>query len=178
MMGNDTWPLGYAASVADRVRTELLPFCDRCEIAGSIRRRKERVKDIEVVCIPKQVIVPSLLTGAIDQELYPHHDFVLMVNRWLKVKGKPTGKYTQRMLPEGIPLDLFMATPENWGLIFAIRTGSAEFSHQVLAKGWVRAGYRSEGGVLMRNGTPTFVREERDLFELLGIPWVEPEERA
>lgn len=30
----------------------------------------------------------------------------------------------------------------------------------------------------MKNGTPTYVREERDLFTLLGIPWVDPEERT
>lgn len=30
----------------------------------------------------------------------------------------------------------------------------------------------------MKNGQPTYVREERDLFTLLGTPWVEPEERS
>jgi len=32
-------------------------------------------------------------------------------------------------IPEGIKLDLFMANIRNWGLIFAIRTGSARYSH-------------------------------------------------
>lgn len=175
-MTGRTWPLTHAQDIADRVRNELLPFCDRCEIAGSIRRRKERVKDIEIVCIPQQIIeqVPS----GLFKEFGLHPGFVDTVNRWPKVKGEPWGRYTQRLLPEGIALDLFMATPDNWGVIFAIRTGSAEFSYRVLATAWVRAGYRSEGGVLMRNGAPTFVREERDLFELLGIPWVEPEART
>ena len=174
-MGDRTWPLGYAASVADRVRTDLIPFCDRCEIAGSIRRRKERVKDIEVVCIPKQEDPRLLVELALLP--CPSWGFIEAVNRWKKVKGEPTGRYTQRVLPKGMKLDLFMATPDNYGLILAIRTGSACFSHEVLAKGWVRAGYRSEGGVLMRNGVPTFVREERELFALLGIAWVEPEAR-
>ena len=35
------------------------------------------------------------------------------------MKGEPTGKYTQRRLPEGLTLDLFMADANNWGLILA-----------------------------------------------------------
>jgi len=169
---NRLWPLADAQRIADRVRSELLPFCDRCEIAGSIRRRKPQVRDIEIVAIPKRE--PAWLPG----ETQVASEFVALVKRWPKVKGEPDGRYTQRTLPEGIPLDLFMATPDTYGLILAIRTGSADFSHRVLAKGWVRAGYRSEGGVLMKGDVPTFVREERDLFALLGIPWVEPEGRT
>ena len=82
-------------------------------------------------------------------------------------------------------LDLFMARRENWGLIFAIRTGSAAFSHSVLASGWCRAGFVSEGGMLRRATcgratcrSPVPVREERELFELIGVKWVEPEGRG
>ncbi len=93
------------------------------------------------------------------------------------MKGKATERYTQRRHPSGVLLDLFMATPENWGVIFAIRTGSSRFSHEVLARGWVRAGYHSQGGMLRRGERPIPVPEEQDLFALIGIPWVEPEER-
>ncbi len=42
-----------AYSIAERVMKLLKPFCDRIEIAGSLRREKEEVKDIEIVAIPK-----------------------------------------------------------------------------------------------------------------------------
>ncbi len=87
-------------------------------------------------------------------------------------------KYTQRILPEGIALDLFFATPEDWGLIFAIRTGSADYSHKVLATRWVQFGYKSEGGILKRNGKAYAVREEIELFKMLGLKWVEPKDRV
>jgi DNA polymerase/3'-5' exonuclease PolX len=75
-------------------------------------------------------------------------------------------------------LDLFMADAGNWGLIFAIRTGSADFTRYILATGWVKAGYCSdEGRLRARDGTIVPVREEHDLFALLGIPWVNPEAR-
>jgi DNA polymerase/3'-5' exonuclease PolX len=82
------------------------------------------------------------------------------------------------MLPDAIALDLFFATAENWGLIYAIRTGSADYSHRVLACGWVRNGYKSAFGMLTRDGVAVPVREERDLFRLAGVPWVDPEARS
>jgi DNA polymerase/3'-5' exonuclease PolX len=75
---------------------------------------------------------------------------------------------------DGIALDLFMANADNWGLIFAVRTGSAGFAHHVLGAAWVRAGYKGDDGRLQKDGVTIPVREEADLFALLRVPWVEP----
>lgn len=161
--------LADAVPIADQIRDALLPFCERCEIAGSIRRRKLEVGDIEIVCIPRGRDLPA---------------FAEAVRRWTAVKGKATGRYTQRRHPSGMVLDLFMATRENWGLIYAIRTGSARFSHEVLARGWVKAGYHSNDGRLYyrfdtkADPQVVYVAEERDLFALIGLEWVEPELRT
>jgi len=150
-----------ARRIAEKYLNILKPFCQRIEIAGSIRREKPEVGDIEIVCIPQD------LTG-----------FSVEVNKLQKVKGEPTGKYTQRILPEGISLDLFIANEKNWGLIFAIRTGSADFSHRTLACGWVKKGCHSKDGKLIdKQGREIILREERDLFDLIGIPFVKPELR-
>jgi DNA polymerase/3'-5' exonuclease PolX len=161
--------LSQALAIAEECRAALAPSCERIEIAGSIRRGKPQVKDIALVAIPRQHV-----SGLFDDELVTDPDFCATVDRWQAVKGTPEGKYTQRWLPEGIVLDLFMADADNWGLIFAMRTGSAAFSHCILATGWVRAGYRSEEGRLWKDGAIVRVREERDLFALIGVPWVEP----
>jgi DNA polymerase/3'-5' exonuclease PolX len=79
---------------------------------------------------------------------------------------------------EGIDVDLFTARPENWGLIYALRTGSAEFSHKVLAAGWVRQGYKSVDGMLTYNGREVPTPEEADLFRLAGVVWMHPEARG
>jgi DNA polymerase/3'-5' exonuclease PolX len=166
-------PLAKADRIAEATRAALAPYCERIEIAGSVRRRKAFVGDLELVCIPRQ-----LATGLFGDALVTDPDFCAAVNQWPAVKGTPQGKYTQRRLPEGMLLDLFMAGAENWGLIFAIRTGSADFSRHILATGWVKAGYRSEDGRLRaRDGSIIPVREEQDLFDLLGMPWVNPEAR-
>lgn len=86
-------------------------------------------------------------------------------------------KYTQRILASDIKLDLFFAEPGNGGLIFAIRTGSADYSHKVLATGWVNRGYNSKDGYLTRGGKRYEVREEKDLFQMIGVPYVDPEDR-
>jgi DNA polymerase/3'-5' exonuclease PolX len=161
-----------ATAIAERVKAELAPYCERIEIAGSVRRRKSEVKDIEIVAIPQRVIAD--LFGS-ETTVDPH--FCAVVNQWRAVKGLPTGKYTQRRLPDGINLDLFRANADNWGLQYAIRTGSADYSHYVLATGWVKAGYTSVEGQLHRLGRHIPIREEADLFTLLGLPGVDPSQR-
>ncbi len=155
-----------ALKIAESVLAQLSPHCERIEIAGSIRRKKPEVKDIEIVAIPK-----PYETGLFANGIVP------IVEQWQKVKGELPCKYTQRVLPEGIKLDLFFATRENWGLIFAIRTGSAEYSHKVLGSAWVKKGYHSNGGYLYAGNQRITVLEEKDLFERIGVDYVEPEIR-
>lgn len=160
--------LSRALEIATRVVNELRPFCERIEIAGSIRRGKPEVKDIEIVAIPKPYEVGLFEDGIAS-----------IVNQWQRIKGVMDGKtkYTQRLLPEGIKLDLFFAVPQNWGLILAIRTGSAEFSHKVLANGWAKKGYKSVDGMLTQGDRIFDVREEADLFTRIGIEFVDPSKR-
>jgi len=47
---------------------------------------------------------------------------------------------------------------------YAIRTGSADFSHLVLAASWVKQGYKGDDGYLTRDGKKIAVKEEEDLF--------------
>lgn len=160
------FPFHQAHEIASKVLDMIRPHCIRCEIAGSIRRQLNFVKDIEIVAIPKPYQIGLFEDG-----------LAAVVNQWQKVKGEMEfGKtrYTQRILPEGIKLDLFLAEPGNWGLIFAIRTGSADYSHKVLASAWVARGYHSEGGYLKQNGKTYDVLEEKDLFQRLSIPYIEP----
>ena len=155
-----------ALEIAEKTKALLAPYCERIEIAGSIRRKKPEVKDIEVVAIPKPYDIGLFESG-----------IATVVKQWKKVKGELPCKYTQRILPEGIKLDLFFAEPDNWGNIYAMRTGSAEYSHLVLASRWSSKGYKSDGGYLYKDGERIAVREEEDLFKLLDMPYVEPEER-
>ena len=155
-----------AYEIAEKTKALLAPHCERISIAGSIRRKKPFVKDIEIVAIPKPYDIGLFESG-----------IATIVNQWPKVRGELPCKYTQRILPEGIALDLFFADKDNWGLIYAMRTGSADYSHQVLATAWVKRGFKGEEGYLCSNGKRISVPEEKDLFRLIGVLYVEPEKR-
>jgi len=155
-----------ALKIAEETLELLRPHCYLCEIAGSIRRKKPFVKDIEIVAYPKPYRTNLLESG-----------IATVVNRWKKVKGELPCKYTQRILPQGIKLDLFFADIANWGYIYAIRTGSHDFSKTKLAYNWVKKGYRGKDGYLTKGGFIVPVPDEKYLFELIGVPYVEPEDR-
>lgn len=155
--------------IAERVKELLAPHCIRIQIAGSIRRKKEDCNDIEIVAIPK-----PYETGLFEDGI------ASVVNQWKKVKGDLPCKYTQRILPEGIKLDLFFAEPNNWGYILAIRTGSASYSKNVLAATWVKRGYHGHEGNLYarKDSGPLAIPEEIELFKILDIPYMDPEART
>ena len=176
-------PLREARQLAAILVSDLQPHCDRIEVAGSIRRGKEWVNDIELVAIPKQVRAAAVedLFGDAGIPAGTERDpgFVAVVKRYADtlVKGKPaTGRYVQFITRTGIKVDLFTATRDNWGYILAIRTGSAEFS-QSLAWRWKKMGYEGQDGMLTRFGKPVPLKEERDLFDLIQLPWVQPQDR-
>jgi DNA polymerase/3'-5' exonuclease PolX len=172
--------LPQAVEVAVKYRNLLSPWCERIEIAGSIRRRKPEVKDIEIVCVPKSV------------HLIP---FVTTVKQWYKIKGEPTGRYTQRGLYESINLDLFMPQKKDFIRQFAIRTGPAEYSAKVIAVAWVKGGWRgTEDGLRLQKecvlkgkkwictaARPTLPPEwitEQEFFDWLGVKFIQPEKRC
>lgn len=166
----DRRPLVEALTIATGIVAELKPHCQpgKCVIAGSIRRQRPTIGDIEIVCLPVPYDSSPLFRSGI----------ATVVEQWEKMKGDLPCRYTKRQHPSGMTVDLFMPDPRGFGLQLAIRTGSAAWSHQVLAKSWVRAGYRSEEGLLRDYAgriidTPT----EGDLFSRIGLPWVDPVDR-
>jgi DNA polymerase/3'-5' exonuclease PolX len=165
---NTRRPLAEALNIASGIVAELGPYCEQIEIAGSIRRQRPTIGDIEIVCLPVSYDASPLFRSGI----------AVVVEQWEKIKGDLPCRYTQRLHPSGMKVDLFMPDPRGFGLQLAIRTGSAAWSHQVLACAWVRAGYHSEGGLLRDSaGRVVPTTTERQLFELIGLPWVEPVSR-
>src|SRR5688572_15684369 len=139
-----------ALPIAEAWKRRLSPFCERIEIAGSIRRQKSEVKDIEIVCIPKTVpdVQIGLFAAADPRRNLRHPGFAsefynASENELMIEMGKPDhGKYVKIMLIEHqIKIDLFIATAENFGFLLAIRTGPADYSHRILGNTWSRMGY-------------------------------------
>lgn len=180
--------LREATLFAQRLVADLRPHCTRIEVAGSIRRHKPWVHDIEIVMTPRtelvsEEVVPADMFTPAKTRMVPvrcrGYEDVVRAYAHTVVRGRDiaTAKYTQIVCAEDIKVDLFTAVPENWGYILAIRTGSAEYS-KALASRWVALGYKGDGGMLTRAGQVVPVREEHDLFELIGLKWIPPTDRG
>lgn len=187
--------LEQARLIAQAFIDEMAPFCERIEVAGSIRREKPDVKDIEIVAVPLYGEVEtgaSLFGNTVEQMnlLYTCWAMPAEVNgelQWIKTgtsemvpwQPNPDGKYWRGLIDapgEQIKLDLFLCTPANWGAIFLIRTGSQEFSQAVAAHAQ-RIERNFAKGFLTMSGLPVDTFEEEKVFELLGLHYVEPAAR-
>jgi DNA polymerase/3'-5' exonuclease PolX len=81
-----------------------------------------------------------------------------------------------------IKLDLFIVLPPaQWGVLFAIRTGPADFSHWIVTKrsagGRLPSNCRVRDGQVFRNGLPLPMPEEADFLRLLELEGLAPAER-
>lgn len=171
----------YAAMkyTADLLVAKLAPACQRIEIAGSLRREKRLVSDIELVAIPKPIL--NLIGEPTEQT-----EIDLLLDT-LPVNFTKRGRKMQQFHFDGTNapyyVDLFLQPdPATWGVNMLLRTGSAEFSHRfVTAKAF--GGYKPDwatvdGARVWRNGVALETPEERDVFALWGMEWIEPRERV
>ena len=149
--------------IAEKIKSELTPFCERIEIAGSIRRKKKEPNDVEIVAIP------------LGREAFELKHFL---EKFKMLKGSFPGKYIRLFRNEdGIFIDLFLCTVKNFWMIFVIRTGNAEFSHFLVTRA-KKLGYRVKDGMLFdKNGIPFEIESEEEIFERLKLHWLPPEKR-
>jgi DNA polymerase/3'-5' exonuclease PolX len=176
------YPLDRARALAVQVRDELAPFCDRIEIAGSVRRRVSSVKDVELVAVPKlfrNLFGEPNLDAA--NELDVHVQQLILAGRLeprLNSAGvQCMGPRHKRLVAvrSGIPIDLFcVLPPASWGALLAIRTGPAEYSERLVTV-CQRRGLRCEQGRLVdAQGRELATPEEADFIKACGEPYAEP----
>lgn len=168
-------PYETAIQVANKLASRLAPLCDRIEIAGSLRRGKPEVGDIELVAIPRQY---EDLFGTATRSALPL--ITLLEANGIQVV-KSGNRYIQAVIGGKVGLDLFLTTPEEWGCIFLIRTGSAEFAHRVVTPkrygGLCPSHLRFKDGRLMNGSQALPTPEETDVFNVLGLAYIQPEAR-
>ena len=69
MSDKKKWPLEQAKAVAVELLSYLHGFCERAQIAGSIRRGKSLVGDIEILYIPKMEMRKTDMFSAHEVDL-------------------------------------------------------------------------------------------------------------
>jgi len=130
--------LDQATAIANDVMAKLNQHFTKSLICGSVRRQAENVNDIDIVAIPKPEsqyqFGEESLDGAIIKldPIGPNIDRIL--ERFV------LGDKIKRFMYNGIIIDLYIATPENYETLILIRTGSKEFNIRLTTsarrKGW------------------------------------------
>jgi DNA polymerase/3'-5' exonuclease PolX len=198
MSQGDARPRAEVLPIAERVMAALSPGCERIAIAGSLRREKPMVRDIEIVAVPRfgdeqtgdlwggrqtvdllEFTVSALMArSGLVARLVENHRADGTIDRQTKL-----GPSFKALLFEGTPVDLFVVRPPaTWGVIFGLRTGPGDWNTR-LVMDCKAIGRRVEGGQVLAwhsasaswKAVPT--EDERSFFAALGQPWVEPRER-
>lgn len=161
-------PYETALASAETLLAALEPYCTRLLIAGSLRRQRPEVGDLELV---------------VSRRVEPEIDMLAEGLRALGITDfrKDGQKFKQFSWSE-MPVDLFIATPATWGCVATIRTGSADFSKWLVTDkrhgGACPAMYKFSEGRIWQDVVMMQTKEEQDVFALLELDWVEPIDRV
>lgn len=187
-------PLAEAQADAEAFRDLFAECYERWTIAGSVRRGKSEVGDVEHVVIPTQRdrIIPGSMFGEMESvnALLVRMDELLDAGVLVKHTydvNRADGTTGERQMwgdkYRGIDFrghmhEVFCATPAGWGAILAIRTGPADFSKRLVTSLHPR-GLQCEGGRVKykRDGKVYATPTEESFFVACGVPWLEPKER-
>jgi len=184
------WPLEFAEVVATTLVARLGPRCKRIQVAGSIRRRKLIVGDVEILCIPDIVTLTNVLREPVkqldrlDQELqnliragYLDHRYQLN-NPGRRIAYGPLNKCLTHV-PSGMPVDVFCTTEEGWAMALVVRTGPKELNVRLMSAARAKGlrGHAYGKGYTLPDGSPLVCRTEEEVFAAVGWPYLPPEER-
>lgn len=172
-----------AHAIALALVHKFAPYCQHINIAGSIRRWKPEVHDIEIVAFPKSTQVPADLFGG-TTTVYPIQSFIhdgVKAGDWQAIKGGK--RYVQLALPNCINLDLFLVTPPaEYGVIMLLRTGPADFNRWLVTPrrhgGRMPANAEMHDGAVYVNGALVPMPNELDALEFFGLGWIDPQDRT
>lgn len=159
--------LQRAQEIADSVVERFRPLCLKIEVAGSIRRRRPFVNDVDLVLIPE------------DRYAFDRVLMEMAVEATGSPKLKVAGPKIARVPYQGTTVDIYYATPEIWATLLLIRTGSKKHNLSLAAraksKGWRL--HASGDGLFNEKDERVAGDTEHSIFEALGLPYKEPELR-
>lgn len=148
----------------------LAPGLERLEVAGSYRRRRETVGDIDLLAVAKN---PAAVL-----EHFGRHAWIEKVS----MSGDTRASVT---LGSGLQVDLRAVAPESYGAALVYFTGSKEHNVKLRRRAVERGLRISEYGVFKIDpakgdedpGEWIAGREEEDVYAAVGLAWIPPEIR-
>ena len=155
--------LGYILPIAEQLKEKLKSFKPvlKVEIAGSIRRMKETIGDIDILVVTKE-----------NEKVM---DFFTGLENVDKVILKGSSKSTVR-LSDDIESDLRVINEESFGSALLYFTGSKETNIE-LRKVAINQGLKLSEYGLFRGNEQIAGKAEQEIFQKLGMNYIEPELR-
>ena len=157
--------LGTALPAAQALLTHLreCPSVNQAEIAGSLRRGKEIVKDLDLIASSNKPneVMKAFISAPNVEKIIAHGETKSSV-----------------ILAGGIPCDLRVVPLEVWPTALAHFTGSKEHNIALRQRAIDRGLHLSEWGLLKgKSKTPLKLKDEKDLHKALGLAFIPPELR-
>lgn len=184
------WFADLARMVADGLIEWIGPHCEPGYVvaAGSLRRGKLTVGDVEILYA--SAVGPVKRPGEMFASEGSLADMMIDVlvhekklAHRLNVNGQTTWGPLNKLAVHtatGMPVDLFATTPQNWFVSLVIRTGPADLNVRLATAAQKRGLHLNVCGMLthLGSGEQIFPQSEREVFELCGLRYLEPEERS
>ena len=139
------------------------PDVTRAELAGSLRRRREIIRDIDIVaaCRRSPEVVAASFARAPGVR-----DVIGGGGRTISIR-----------YVDGTLLDLHCVAPEEFAVAFWRATGSAEHERELLERARARGLDLAENRLVTTSGERIPVPDEPTLYRILDCDYVEPELR-
>jgi DNA polymerase (family X) len=151
--------------LAEQIVTALRehPGADRVELAGSARRMTDTCKDIDIIATAREPRSLAEALGALD------------IVQEVRAAGGAGAKVVTH---NGVPVDLRVVAPNQFGSLLQHLTGSKQHNVALREHAVKRGLHVSEYGVEdERAGKRQACPTEPEVYELLGMDYIEPELR-
>ncbi|WP_419998698.1 DNA polymerase/3'-5' exonuclease PolX [Streptomyces boninensis] len=155
-------PVDVATELAQSLVARLseVAGCVRCAYAGSLRRRKETVGDLDILAAAED-------SGPLMEAFAGHESVAEVIGRGETKTSVRTG--------DGVQVDLRVVPPGAWGAALQYFTGSKEHNVRTREIAVRKKLKLSEYGLFhAKSGRRIKVETEEDVYERLGLPWIPP----
>lgn len=139
-----------------------LPAVQRADAAGSLRRWRATIGDLDLVAASDQ---PEAVVEALTQ----HPDV-------RRVLGQGENKNSVE-LNTGLKMQLWIQPPERYGALLQFATGSKDHNVRLRELAQRQKLSLSERGLTDEQGKLQLFSNEEKLYAALGLPWIPPELR-
>ena len=155
--------LEQAENLGKEIIKALVRHVEKAEIAGSVRRRRPQVNDLDIVVIPTLWMWASIPTTleSLDLEFVRGKDDLLTFVR----------------KRDNFMVDIYRASFPTWGTLLLIRTGSKMHNVKLCVRARELGLMLSAKKGVLNQGIVIASRTEEEIFKALQLDYVAPEQR-